>query len=294
MFKKKKKIGHLPFILPAIIFILSLTLYPVLYAFYLSFTDASLLYPTKSFVGVRNYTDLLSSPIFFAIMQNTFIFVFSCVFLQFTLGLGLALALNQKLRGRVLVRVLLLISWVIPGIIIGLIFQWMFIGDRYGLINYCLISLGVKPVEWLSHPLSAMLSLIAANTWRGTAFSMIIQLAALQTIPDEQYEAANVDGASSLQKFYYITLPWLKPTILINIIMITLATFNTFDLVMSLTGGGPVRATEVISLYMYKEGFAFFKLGSASALAMIMFLVNIVFTLIYIRVLRQDQEVSLV
>lgn len=277
------------FILPAIIFILSLTLYPVLYAFYLSFTDASLIYPAKNFVFFKNYISALSSSTFYKIMQNTFIFVFSCVFLQFTLGLLLAIFLNQKLRGRIIVRTLLLISWVVPGIIIGLIWQWMFIGDRYGLINYLLIKFGFRPVEWLSHPATAMLSLIIANTWRGVAFSMIIELAALQIIPDELYEAAEVDGATVLQKFRNITFPFLKPTILINIIMITLATFNTFDIVMSLTGGGPVEATEVISLYMYKEAFRMANLGYASSVAMIMFLVNIIFTLIYIKILRQEE-----
>lgn len=291
---KKNIFGsHLFFILPAIIFILGLTLYPMFYVFYLSFTDAHLLYPDKNFIGIQNYQNLFSSSIFWKIMQNTFIFVFSCVLLQFGLGLILALALNQKLRGKVLVRVLLLISWVIPGIIIGLIWQWMFVGGRYGLINYFLVKFGFHPLEWLSQPFSAMMAIIIANTWRGVAFSMIIELAALQTIPDELYEAANVDGARTWEKFRYVTLPYLMPTILINIIMITLFTFNVFDIVMSLTGGGPVRATEVISLYMYKEAFTFFNIGNASAIAMTMFLINIIFTLIYIKILRQE-EVSLV
>ena len=172
----------------------------------------------------------------------------------------------------------------------ALTFKWMFIGDRYGLVNAFLLQTGLAraPVKWLSTGGLALLLAIGMTVWRGTAFSMIMQAAALKGVPEELYEAAEIDGAGRLQKFARITLPLIRSTVLINLIIISIATFNVMSLVYAFSGGGPFRTTEVISIYMYKTAFKFFRFGYASALSVAMFLLNILFTVVYIRVTRKD------
>jgi multiple sugar transport system permease protein len=281
---------HWFFILPALLFVLLLTLYPSVHTILLSFTNRSLVERGYSFVGWKNYRELLFSPDFWSSLRITLLYVLATIFLQLSLGLALALVTDHPRPGVKLVRTLVLICWVIPEVIVALTFKWMFVGDRYGLVNAFLLQTGLVRVsiEWLSNGGLTLLLAIGMTVWRGTAFSMIMQAAALKGVPEELHEAAEIDGARALQKFTRITLPLISSTILINLIIISIATFNVMSLVYAFSGGGPFRTTELISIYMYKTAFKFFRFGYASSLSVVMFLLNIMFTVIYIKATRKD------
>ncbi len=285
----KKKI-YLFFIFPALIFVLLLTIYPSIYAIFLSFTNKSLVTPECSLVGFKNYRELFTSSEFWRSLKITLIYVLITIFFQLTLGLFLALITEKSRFGRKLVRTIVLLSWVIPEVIVALTFKWMFIGDKYGLVNTFLHQTGVirQSIKWLSQGNLTLAVAIGMTVWRGAAFSMIMQAAGLQSVPDVLYEAAEIDGANYFQKLYRITLPLISSTILINLIIITIATFNVMSLVYAFSGGGPFRTTEIISIYMYKAAFKFFRFGFASSISIVMFFLNIIFAATYIKITKKE------
>ncbi|WP_416838817.1 carbohydrate ABC transporter permease [Haloferax sp. DFSO52] len=279
---------------PAAFFLLVFRLYPLVEAVRMSFTDMSLIEPGYEYVGFESFVSVVSSPSFWTMGRVTIIFVAASVTLQLVFGMILALAIDygvsHKLSGTISTRVAVLSAWVIPGIVIGILWKIMLIETNYGVINYMLLQVGFDVVSFLSDPQMALLSTIMANTWRGTAFSMIMLYAGLQQVPTHLYDAARVDGAKALQRFRYVTLPQIKPVVFINLVLITIYTLNTFDMIMSLTGGGPGHATEVLALFMYFEGFQRFNLGEAAAVAVLMLLVNVVMTAVYMRLFIDGEE----
>lgn len=281
-------------IAPAALFLLVFRLYPLIEAVRMSFTDMSLVEPDYQYVGLESFMSVLTSSSFWTMGKVTVIFVSVSVVLQISLGLILALAIDygvrEKLRGSVATRVAVLSAWVIPGIVIGILWKIMLIETNYGVVNYLLLQVGVDVVSFLSDPQMALLSTIAANTWRGTAFSMIMLYAGLQQVPTHLYDAARMDGARAFQRFRYVTIPQIKPVVFINLVLITIYTLNTFDMIMSLTGGGPGHATEVLALFMYFEGFTRFNLGQAAAVAVLMLLVNVAMTVVYMRLFIDEEE----
>lgn len=284
----------LTWIVPAILFLLTFRLYPLLEAIRMSFTNMNLVQPDYQYVWLESFQRVVSSPSFWTMAKVTIIFVAISVVLQIVLGMILALAINhgvkKHLYGSVSTRVAVLSAWVIPGIVIGILWKIMLIETNYGIVNYFLVESGFHVVSFLSDPQMALVSTIAANTWRGTAFSMIMLYAGLQQVPQHLYDAARVDGAKALQRFRYVTLPQIKPVVFINLVLITIYTLNTFDMILSLTGGGPGHATEVLALFMYHQGFQQFNLGQAAAVAVMMLLVNVVMTLIYMRLFIDEED----
>jgi multiple sugar transport system permease protein len=266
-------------------------LYPALEVLRFSFTNASLLDPNYEYT-LRTFVRVLSDPVLYKVIWITVIFVLASVVLQLALGLLIAVAANRarrrRLPGMVFMRSVILSAWVMPGVVIGIVWAILLNEASYGLANLVLSIVGIGGVAWLSNPNTALMSIIIANVWRGTAFSMILQYAGLQSIPDELYEAAEVDGANALQTFWYITIPQLMPILMINIILITLQTLNTFDMILPLTGGGPGRATEVLSLRAYNVIFGQFSLAGGAVLAVIMLAISLVLTLFYRRLLRSE------
>jgi multiple sugar transport system permease protein len=214
------------------------------------------------------------------------------VVLQLVLGLLVALALHRGmlrgLPGVSFVRVVILCSWIVPGVASGIVWQLMFNEASYGFLNALLRMMGLPAVAWLSDPQLAVWSAVIANVWRGTAFSMILLYAGLLVIPRSLYEAAAVDGATALKQLWYITLPQLRPILLINTILISIFTLNTFDLILPLTGGGPGRATEVLALYAYNTIFRNFDLSNGAVLAVLLLLISLVFTFFYVRLLPKE------
>jgi multiple sugar transport system permease protein len=275
--------GHIAalFLLPALLFILIFVFYPAFYAVYLSLTNASLIRLNWDFVGLHNYFQFFQDETAFKVLRNTYIYVFSVITFQFLIGLGLALALNSVRRGRGIYGALLFLPWVFSEITTVTAWKWIF-NDTYGIMNYYLQLIGLPALHWFANPKLAMVTVIVLNIWKGYPFSMVLLLAGLQNIPDELKEAARIDGAGRWGIVRFVTLPLLKPVMIANIILITIYTFNIFSLVYAMTGGGPVNATEIIGLFMYRQAFTSGRLGYGSAVAVLMFLLNLVITIVYI------------
>ena len=268
-------------------------LYPAFEVLRFSITNASLLEPSYRYT-LGTYAEVLSDPVLLHVLWITAIFVFASITLQLALGLVIAMAVSRaskrRLPGAVFMRTVVLSAWVMPGVVIGIVWSVILNEANYGLANSMLGIFGLGPVPFLSDPQNALASIIVANVWRGTAFSMILLYAGLQSIPDELYEAATVDGASKTQSFFYITLPQLRPIIMINMILITIYTLNSFDMVLALTGGGPGRATEVIAIHTFNVIFENFSLAGGAVFAVIMLAISLAITLMYRRMLQTEGE----
>jgi multiple sugar transport system permease protein len=261
---------------------------PALWALASSFTNRALVgldAANPRFVGLDNYIRLFGDPDFGRVILNSVIFVIgSAIIGQFVLGLLLALLLDHAQRrgflATSLVYASVLLAWVNPTIIAG--FLWVAMFDYYnGSLNAGLHLVGISPVNWLGQ--GPMLAIIIANTWRGTAFTMLIFLGALRTIPSDIYEAARVDGASAFRRFWDHTLPILRPIAALTLLSVTIATFGTFILIQTLTNGGPAFQTEVIALYAYHEAFQNHAVGYGSTIAVVMLALNLGFAIVFLR-----------
>jgi multiple sugar transport system permease protein len=267
-------------------------LYPAVEVLRLSLTDSTL-QGTDARYTTGTLSGVLGSASLPGVVWTTTLFVVGTVTLQLLTGLAIALvvqrAVRRRLRGSIAVRTLVLSAWIMPGIVIGLIWQLLLSESSQGLINAILGLGGVGPVAFLSDPELALISVTLANVWRGTGFSMLLQYAGLQSIDPTLYEASSIDGASGWQAFRYVTLPLLRPFIMVNLIFISIATVNTFDMILSLTGGGPGRATEVLVLRAYNVIFQQFELAQGAVLAILMLVFSLALTLVYLRVLRTER-----
>ena len=283
-------------LLPALGFISVFQLYPIFEVFRMSLTDASLLSPGgESYIGLDNYRRLLRSERFHSTLRVTAIYSVASIVLQIGLGLGLALAIDygvrRRLRGPLVTRVVVLSAWVVPGVIIGLVWRIMLLETDVGVVNNTLGRLGFDIVPFLSDAQMAVASVVVAGAWRGTAFSMIMFYAGLKRVPDELYRAAKVDGAGPLARFRHVTLPQLKPVAFVVTILVTIYSLNSFDLIFALTNGGPGRATEVIALSMYKSAFDSFEMGMAAATAVVLLVITMVVTVVYFWVFDISEEI---
>lgn len=278
---------YLYFIAAPILVVVGFTLYPALYGIYISLTNLHFGYQGWKFVGFDNYVRLFTWAPLGQVALNTVVFVGSVVVLQITIGLGIATLLNQRIFGNRVMRGIAILPWVIPAVIIGLLFQQLFSGSRLGIVNNLISYLGFKSHAWLSNPAEAMIIMILALVWRGVPLSIILQLGGLQTIPRELYEAARIDGASRWQQFRFITLPSLKPILMINLIMATSGTLNHLDIPLSLTNGGPGRATEVISVTLYNQGFKLLDAGYAATFATVLLVINLMLSIGYLMLLKK-------
>jgi multiple sugar transport system permease protein len=277
----RRALGALPWLLPALAMLGLFYLYPIFEALRLAFTDARLFDAAPEF-SLASIQGLAGSPALGPILRNTLVYTVASVVGQIALGLAIALlvvrAERARLRGTLALRTIVLAAWVIPAIANGIIWQLLLSEAPFGALNSALRMVGIGPVAWLSDPGNAMTSAVIATIWQGTAYSMILLYAALKTIDPTLYEAAAIDDAPTLSRFWCITLPHLRPAILVNAILILIMTLNMFDTILSLTGGGPGRATEVLSLYAYNTVFQGFELGRGAALAVLMLLISLALT----------------
>jgi multiple sugar transport system permease protein len=273
---------------PAAILLALFFVGPAIWALYTSFTNKALVgidAARPRFVGLDNYQRLVSDPDFATVVLNSVVFVVgSAVIGQFVLGLLLALLLDHSERRRyrfaTVAYAAVLLAWVNPTVIAG--FLWVAMYDfYYGSLNTGLGLLGLGPVDWLGR--FPMLAVIIGNVWRGTAFTMLIFLGALKTIPSDIYEAARVDGANTWRRFWDHTLPSLRPIAALALLSITMSTFGTFILIQTLTNGGPGSQTEVIALYAFHEAFRSYEIGYGSTIAVVMLLLNVAFAVVYLR-----------
>ncbi len=236
-----------------------------------------------------NYTRLFLDTEFWQSLKNTILFVALSISGDLLIGLAAALLLNQAIRGKAFFRVLFMLPWMIPSVVTGATWRWMY-NSTSGIINSVFSSAGLidKPILWLSSQSTAMFSIILANIWRGFPYVMLILLTGLQTIPHDIYEAGSIDGTSAWQRFFYLTLPNLKKQIVIVLALTTVWEFRQIDLVMTMTGGGPGNLTDVLVTTVYKQYFQFFQFDYASAIAIVMSLFMLVVSIPYIKSILED------
>lgn len=282
----------IPLLLPLIIVLAGLFIYPMFEVLRYSFTNLRFGNPSYSYT-LRSYTSILGDNNFFQVLKITGIFVVTSVTFQLINGFIVAMAIYMgeklKLKGSVFVRTSVIVSMAIPGVIIGVIWTMIFDESPSGIVNYYLGLIGFKPVRFLTDPNMALFSVIIANIWRGTATNMILMYAGLKTLPDSMLEAASVDGATEFTQIFRIIIPYIKPILLISGLLSVIGTFNTFDMIMSLTGGGPARMTEVLALNSYMEIFKNFNLGKGSVLAVIILVINLVMAGVYFQLNKKGE-----
>ena len=266
---KEQLIGIL-MVLPAIIVLSIVYFYPLFYNIDLSFSDWPILENLpKTYVGLENYASLFSSQVFQGVVFNTVKFTLVSVPIEFFLGLGLALLLNREIKGKNVFVTLLSLPMIIAPVIAALAWRWMFNFD-FGALNYVLGFVGVKPVLWTGDPNISLYSVVVADVWTTTPFMMLLLYAGIQMIPTHLYEAARVDGASTIQIFWHITLPSLKSVLIVALMIRTIDAFTKlFDIVYIITGGGPGYSSMVLPIYAYKVALTFFDLGKGAAISVI-------------------------
>jgi ABC-type sugar transport system permease subunit len=277
-------------VLPAVATILLVALFPLGWTAWESvhLHDLRMPWLGRPFIGADNYLEALGDRRFWSALGHTGFFTAASVGLELVLGLALALAMNRAYRGRGLVRAAVLVPWAVPTVVAGLLWRFMF--DGQGIVNAVLTDLGVidTPVVWFIHATTAWVPVILADVWKTTPFVALLLLAGLQNIDASLYEAARIDGASAWRQFRHVTLPLLKPAILVAVIFRTLDAFRVFDLVYALTGGGPGTSTEPIALYTFNSLLQNLRFGYGAALSVIVFVVTFALALLYIRVLGSD------
>ena len=279
----------LPYLLvaPALAVLLALSIYPLLYSITISLQQET----AAGVVWTLNHFRRLASDNFFrAAMMHTFVYAAAALTGEFLLGLGLALLLNEQIRGRGLFRASLLVPMMLPTVVVGVVWRLM-LNPNFGAINGTLKQIGVntESLTWTASPRLALLSVIVVDVWQWTPFVFLVLLAGLQAIPQEPYEAALIDGSSRWQTFRHVTLPLLKPAILIVLLLRTMDLLRVFDQIFILTEGGPGFATETISLYIYRAAFRFSDFGYAAAMSFVLLAVTNVISVGYIRILWTEE-----
>jgi multiple sugar transport system permease protein len=271
-------------LLPALALLACITVYPIMYVVYLSLHKRLLIFDVSKFIGLQNYVFLVQDDRFWNALKNTAYFTAVSVTVELLLGLAIALLINRAFRLKGLIRAVVLIPWAIPTVVSARMWEWMYNTD-FGVLNYLL---GIK-INWLGSPFWALHAAIIMDVWKATPFVVILLIAGLQVIPIELYRAAQLDGAGSWALFRRITLPLLKPVILVVLIFRTLDAFRIFDAIYVLTGGGPANATETLSIYAYKILFQTLQFGYGSTLSVMVFLCTGCISLLYIKMLSSSR-----
>jgi multiple sugar transport system permease protein len=277
------------YLLPAAVIMLAIVGYPLIETFRLSVTNTQLI-GSGNFVGMDNFVALLGESFFWHTLRRTVIWTIASVGLKTLVGLGGALLLNERFPGRNFFRTMVLPPWIVPLSISALAWTWLYNG-QHGLINGVLLRLHIiqQPFELLANRTSAFAACVINDAWVGIPFMTIVFLAGLQAIPADLYEAARVDGADRWQRFCYITLPQLRTVVLMATLLSSVWTFNSFDIIWVLTGGGPRDATTTLVIQTFRTAFGSFKFGLASALAVVIFAVLAIVSVIYFRFISLEE-----
>ena len=274
------------FLAPALILLGVFVLYPIAYLCFLSVTTGSFTRAGLRFVGLRNYWRLFVSPDFWQVLGNTAYFTIATVIPSLVIPLGLAVLLDRSFALRGLLRAAYFIPSITSLVAVGLGFRWLFQTD--GPINQALSALSIAPIPWLQDTFWAMPVLILLSIWKQLGFNMVVFLAGLQTIPISRYEAAELDGAGAWQKFWHITLPGLRPTIVFAIVTTAIFTLRSFEQVYVITGGGPMNSTNLLVYFIYDQAFAQFDFGYAAAAATILLVIALI--LVYWQLRSSESE----
>lgn len=287
---RRRRTGYL-FCLPGLVFLALFLAYPLLYTVWTSVHDVDLgqlLGGTARFNGLDNYRTVTDDPAFWHSVRLSLVFTVASLLLQFTIGFALALLFARPFPLGGLLRSLLLIAWLLPPVVSGTLFRWMLDADS-GAYNALLKPFGLSH-GWLTDPSTSMAGVVFANVWVGVPFNMLLLLVGLHTVDPALHEAAALDGANAWQRFRHITLPLMRPVSVTVLLLGLLYTFKVFDLVFVMTGGGPVDATRVLSLYVYEVFFTFFRFGQGAAAGLLLLVVPLLVGVWYVRRLRREEE----
>ena len=288
---RTRRLGFL-LALPAIIYITIFLVVPLVYNIWLSISDANgsnLITGDYHPTGFANYKEMLASPGFWNGVKLSAIFTVASLALQFLVGYALALFFRKPFPGNGIIRALLLVAWILPAVVTGTIFRWMFDSD-FGVINYFLTSMHLvdKPVMWLTGPTTAMVAVVVANLWVGMPFNMLLILSGLHTIDDGLYEAAEVDGAGPIRTFFSITEPLMRPVVFSLLLLGVINTYKVFDLLYTMTKGGPVEATTTLPIFTYLQTFKVFDFGNGAAASMLTMVLPLALSWFYVRSLDKE------
>ena len=281
------------FVLPALILFLLFVVYPIFRSIYFSMFDWNGLGPAVDFVGLENFKNILTDKVFTKALWNVLLIIVFSLGLQLPLALALAVLVGRNLPGRAIFRTIFFLPYVLSEVNVAIMWMLLYNPDPdRGFLNAIVSLFGVKPIAWLGDTDIVLLAIFAALTWKYFGFHMLLYLAGLQNIPLELEEAARIDGANAFQNFFSITLPLLGSTIKTSVHLSVLGSIQQFILVWIMTKGGPVNASETLATYMYRFGFVRFELGYGSAVAIYMFLICLIFSLIYQRLTRQPDYLT--
>lgn len=281
----RERTARYGFLLPAVIFVTAVALLPILFTLWLSFRRQMPIFEISRYVGVANFQFMLADQRFWRAVLHTGYFVAVAVSVELGLGIGLAMLLHQKFPGRALARALVLVPWAVPNVVAARFWGWILNAD-FGVMNYLL---GTH-INWLGSPFWALNAAVFADVWKTTPFVVLLVLAGLQVIPEDLYRAARVDGANRWQSFRHITLPLLKPVILIVLLFRTMDAARVFDIIFVLTGGGPANSSETLVVYAYKLLYRTLQFGYGSAVAVATFLFILALSLVYVILLRRTWD----
>ena len=276
-------------ILPAMLLVAALGIYPLLETVKLGFYDFSLLTGEEAFVGLKNYQAILSDPLFLQSIRQTIYFMVCSIALQMAVGIRAAMLLNQEFKGRAIVRTLVFLPWAVPTIVNANTWNWIYHAS-YGAMNRLLLKMGLidGPVIWLGKTDTALNMIILADTWRVLPLYIILLLAALQTVDPVLIEAAKIDRANSWKRFRNVHLPTLWPTIIVLLVMRTIQTFRVFDIIYVMTQGGPNNSTMVVSFYGYYQSFKYLNWGYGSAVSIIISVTVLLLSLVFLRIISRN------
>jgi len=272
---------------PAALLLILFQIVPIGIGLNVSFRDWALYNPKETWIGFKHYIAIFQDSVFMnTVLPNTFIFMFGSVSISLVLGLLLALLLNRKVRGQKIIQTVLLMPLMVAPVIAAIMMRWMF-NDQFGIVNVVLEGLGLETISWFTQRFLAFSVILFTDIWLWTPWFTILLLAALQSFPKEPFEAAEIDGTSRWRTFWYITLPMLRPVIVVCVVIRAIDAFRTFDIVWTLTGGGPGRGTEIFSLYAYVIAFQSLNFGRGSAAAMIGAVIILIFGLLLFKILNR-------
>ncbi|MEO5700452.1 MAG: sugar ABC transporter permease [Casimicrobiaceae bacterium] len=287
-FWHRRRVAGLAFVAPVFVFLCAVIVFPLGHAFWTSLHRTRGL--TSTFVGVANYVRVLGDESFWHSLWISIVFTGCCVALHMVIGIGLALLLQRLRFARTTLRILFLTPWMVAPAVGATIWLWL-LEPQFGVVNHLLEVAGIvhSPMSWLGEPGSALASVIAVDVWRGVPFVMLLMLAGLQTIPAEQYEAAEIDGANRLQQFRYVTWPNLRYLVVVASTLDIINTVRHYDIIGVMTGGGPAGGTEVLPVLLYNTAFRANRFGEAAAIGVILLAIVLAFAILYVRITRPDR-----
>lgn len=289
IYKRFSAFGPFVAISPAIVLVLAFLAFPIAYGFWLSVSDVTLFdLSGGTFVGLANYAEILGNSNFQGALWRTMIFVFGVIALGMVQSLGFGLLLHKIPTSVRFLRALSLIPFFVSSVAVAMIFRF-FVQSEGGFTGFVSGALDLPSASWLGDPSLALVVVVVASVWTFAPFSVLLILSGLQTVNDEMYDAAKIDGANSWQTFLYITLPSIRPQIVTSLIWLTFQAFNSFGLILALTGGGPGRSTELLAVYMYGLGLQSLDIAGSSAVMIIILALNAIFSVIYLKLLPQEE-----